>query len=267
MGKIVIPKIEIQSFNISASAISMFEECERKWAHSFLYKSKKDEVSQKPLKIGIAMHSLIEKFYENGEFENKKWLFDNWPLFYKKEMSGLQQLQKDIDDGFVALENLYSILKKQKWLQNPWNVGRTKGVEYYFKFPFLGHDKYTVNITGKIDLLMNLEDGVSVIDWKTGKSVKYQVDTLDDSIQLILYSVALKKMLNVEEEKLFLVYFYANKVKEFKVENSHFQLVKQKINHLLDVYYTKKYSKNVSWACNQCEYRSICQGKTGSIFL
>ena len=74
-------------------------------------------------------------------------------------------------------------------------------------------------------------------------------------------------MFNVEREKLFLVYFYTNKVKEFEVENSHFQLVKEKINHLLDVYDSKKFAKNVGWNCNQCEYRSACQGKTGAIFL
>ena len=257
--------IEIQTFNISASAIGMFETCERKWAHSFLYKTPKDEVSQKPLKIGIAMHSLIENFYEKEQFDNKQWLFDNWIQFYNKELDSTQRTQSDIDSGYEALEKLYDILKKRNWLQKPWNG--SKGIEYYFKFPFLGHKKYQVNITGKIDLLMKIDDDICVIDWKTGKSVKWQVDSLDDSVQLILYSIALKKMFNVEREKLFLVYFYANKVKEFEVENSHFQLVKEKINHLLDVYDSKKFVKNVGWNCNQCEYRSACQGKTGAIFL
>ena len=259
--------IEITSFNISASAISMFEQCEKKWAHAFLYKSQKDETSQKPLKIGIAMHSLIENFYIEEQFNNKQWLFDNWAYFYKKEMVDLPQTKADIESGYEALDNLYKILKRKNWLQKPWNVGRTKGVEYYFKFPFLGHKKFQVNISGKIDLLLKCDDDICVIDWKTGKSVQYQVDSLDDSVQLILYSVALKKMLNVEDEKLFLVYFYTNKVKEFQVENHHFEMVKEKINNLLDTYDSKKFSKNIGWQCQYCEYRSVCQGKTGSILL
>jgi len=243
----------------------MFDQCQRKWAHAFLYKSQKDEVSQKSLKIGIAMHSLIENFYLQQRFE-KQWLLDNWEFYYKKEMFANPK-KEDLNTGYKALENLYKILNERDWLQPAWSAGHSRGVEYYFKFPFMGHHKYQVNISGKIDLLIKPHEDICVVDWKTGKSVKYQVETLEDSIQLILYSVALKKMLSVDNEKLYLVYFYANKVKEFEVENEHFELVKNKINNLLDVYDKKKFSKTVDYHCNQCEYRSVCQGKTGSIMI
>jgi len=259
-------KTEITSFNMSASSLGMFEECRRKWAHSALYKSSRDEVEQRPFKIGTAMHALIENFYLLEKFD-KQWLFDNWERYYAKELVNITHREEDIEIGYEALHNLYSILKRHDWLQPAWKVGKMNGVECYFKFPFQGHDKYVVNLSGKIDLLLKRKDAICVIDWKTGKNVKYQVDDLSESIQLILYSIALKKMFDVEHEKLFLVYFYADKVKEFEVTNEHFQIVKQKVNNFLDVYHTKKFAKAVSWTCNRCEFRSVCQGKTGSIML
>ena len=259
-------KFEIKNFNISASSLGCFFQCQRKWAHQYLYRSPRDEVDQKAMKIGIAMHSLLEEFYKKELFDNKQWLVDNWKAFYMKEL--LSENKEDLATGYEALDKLYGILQQQNWLQPAWKYGNKKGIEIYFKFPFHGNEKYVVNLTGKIDLLLKRDKELCVIDWKTGKSVKYQVNNLNDSLQLILYSVALKKVFDVEDESLFLVYFYADKVQKFKVTNQQFQILKEKVNDFLHVYHTKKFAKTVnSWQCGYCEYRSVCQGKTGTIML
>jgi len=260
-----IMKKQISEFNISASALGAFETCPYKWALLYYYKEAKEKVSVRALLIGIAMHNLLESFYKDHSRIkwNKQWLIDNWEKYYRKQFDESEVRQDEIKEGYKALEKLYLILEKYDWFHSPMEVNGYPGTEYYFKFPFQGNDRYLVNISGKIDLILKRQNQICVIDWKTGKSKQWQANTLYDSAQLILYSAALQKIDNIEEEKLYLVYFYTDEVKEFEVTNDHFEHVKSKINHLIDMFDRKIFKRQKGFHCRFCEFQKLCKEKEG----
>lgn len=251
----------ISNFNISASSLDMFENCPRRWAHTYIYKTPAKKIEQRPLKIGITFHKLMEDFYSKYKTIQwkKNWLVENWEDYYFSEMNSIGIIDQDIADGYKAINNVYNILEKQQWFYPAMNITGKSGVEYYFKFPFEGNDKYRVNISGKIDLLLNRDNEICVIDWKTGKSKNWQAETLFDSVQLILYSAALHKLIGIEEEQLFLVYAYVDNIKQFVVNTEHFEYVKQKVNDLLAVYETGGYTTKRGFFCQNCEFQAHCK--------
>jgi len=254
---------EITDFNISASALGAFDSCPLMWAHAYLWKTERMQRSTRFLDLGITFHVLIETFYRNyKKIKWKKiWLLRNFEFFYNRHVKQSDRRKDDIEKGRQYLENLYGILERNDWLHPPLFLNNKSGLECWFKFWYLGHEKYRIKAIGKIDLILKRQDEICVIDWKTGLSKEFQVNDIYDSAQLILYSAAMKKEFEVDEEKLFLVYFFTDTVKEFIIDNNHFIHLKKKINHFLDVYDTGKFKKKPGKHCDFCDFKYLCKKK------
>jgi CRISPR/Cas system-associated exonuclease Cas4 (RecB family) len=207
------------------------------------------------------MHNLLKNFYlKNDETQFKKdWLMQNWEVFYDKQIKYPKKI--DIQEGFDSLDSLYDILKSRNWLQKPIKMKNGKSsVEYHFMFPYNGHDKYSFKIRGSIDLVLHIDGEYHIIDWKSGSDKNYHIEDLLKSDQLILYSAALQKTDEIQNETLHYVYFYSNKVCDFEVEDHHFKHLKTRINKIIDTYDSGTYTFNISEKCDFCNYRKCCEG-------
>lgn len=255
-------KEKIYSFNISPSGLELMGKCPSQWAHYNIYKTEHKEVESKPLQVGSAMHKLVENFYRGHRViqYDKEWLIQNWTKYYNYRVNKEFRNKKDLDAGLLSLENLYRIMERYKWLTEPLSLNGKPAIELYFKTPYLGHDKYEVNISGKIDLVTRSFGDICLIDWKTGQSKKYIPDSLEDCFQIVLYAVALKKLydINIYEQKLFLVYFYIDTVLEYRIEPANLDKIKSKINDFLDIYDSGEYQKIRGPHCKFCAFRDPC---------
>ena len=166
--------------------------------------------------------------------------------------------KKEITEAYESLDNLHEILVKKNWCQTPVILGNKPAVEFRFKFNYDGHERYYTNVSGSIDLLLCIDDKYHIIDWKSGSDESFHKLKLEDADQLIMYSAAIKKLNDINEETLHYVYFYCNKVFDYTVEDEHFIHLKNRINTIIDAYETNSFEKTHGTHCNICEYKKHC---------
>jgi RecB family exonuclease len=141
-------------------------------------------------------------------FELKE-LLHFWPTFFKKKANDikdwivkpdLQRLNKAVDDGLMMIESVFK--NRPDLLRRP-----------YFRDVLWVENKFEINIDGFdvigfFDLVLPQDDGVIIVDWKTGGTLPK--DSENDEInsssykdQLQLYSLAAR--------------FYGLRVKELQL--------------------------------------------------
>ena len=167
---------------ISKSQANLFLDCPYKWKKCYI-----DKIRSEPSPAqerGIRIHSKIEEFYK------KVKIIDN-------------VLSIDFDEELVGFtnheENRLPLCK-----DNDGNFN-----EKYFKplFQELVMSNEELGLKGIVDAVFinPADDGVVVIDWKTGK---YYPDKFDDyRFELAVYAELLKSTGNVEDVKYIGIYF------------------------------------------------------------
>lgn len=203
-------------------------------------------------------------FIKNGKADSKKTLklSKDFKQYEKQIIDIIEDGEYNFSEfdkiqGYSLIKKIYPMLVERDWLVPPKVFDGKVGAEIWFSFKFEAHPIYEPNIVGKIDLIIEKE-GVNVIDWKTGKN---QVEKIEDSIQLILYSAALLKVFNIDEESLYLVYPNSGDCLKFTVKNNHYEILKKKIMTMLDVLHSKIFKKMENQYCKYCEYQEICEGR------
>jgi len=260
-----MPKKKIYDFSISATSLVIFQTCPMQWAYKYLFKPIIVKVPQRHMVLGNALHTLMQHYYHRWEeLEWKKtWLIDSWEDCYKHHFlkAKLPISNSEIISGKEHLDWLHGALEKQGWLKPAFQVKDKSGIEYSFKFPYNGHTDFIVDIIGKIDLLQK-NSVIDVIDWKSGSNQGNIIDDVASSTQLLIYSAALKKVLDINEENLYLVYIYLHEIRKFTVGNELFKLIVQQVNALLDAYAVQEYQCIKGKHCQYCDYKIICKAET-----
>jgi len=194
------------------------------------------EIDERYLKYHDAIKEVIEKELEKTKFELTRW---------------------ETINGFSMIKKVYPMLVDHNWLRPPATVDKKIAVEFWFDFPYEGHDKYIAKAWGKIDLMILDDNEVPhILDWKTGKN---SIDTVEESVQAIFYSAGLWKKFNLREEAIHFIYPQLDFVKSFLVEDGHYAIIRKKINAMFDSYHKKKYEKKENSNCKYCEFQHLCK--------
>lgn len=196
--------------HISASSITLFQECERKWYHRYIL-GHKGETSDAMLR-GTKVHSYLEDYLLKGEHP------DSTTVEGQIALTGLIHLPKP------SVTNIVEISLEQLPLREPLEV------------PFKGF----------IDLLLEDDDGTPIIlDHKTTSGTRYMKseEELRTNTQLIIYA---KHVLDNAQEKqeaiLRHVYYvtrkpYKSVVCEVRVTRDHveqeFAKIKKVVNQMI----------------------------------
>lgn len=117
----------------------------------------------------------------------------------------------------------------------------------------------TLNLTGTIDLILNEEEGLEILDWKTGATNKdwntdkeKNSETMHDDPQFLLYALACSK-LYPNESIIGTIYFVqAGGPVTIVFDQSHLEKAKQIIKNKFEL--IKKTTKpylNKSWKCSR----------------
>ena len=149
------------ALNLSASAVSAWEDCPRKWGFSYIERI--DTPKSESLAIGIAVHDMAEEYLLSGtppdDHETNRW----WRILEP----GLEFLPAPV----VAGEGMTG-----------WNV------ETWLTDQMCG----PLNVKGKVDFWQHSDDGLFVCDWKTTKDGSWRwsktPDQLADLTQPLLYA-------------------------------------------------------------------------------
>ena len=116
--------------------------------------------------------------------------------------------------------------------------------------------KYTLR--GSIDRVDRVENGLHLVDYKTGKVPKS--DRSIDKDQLTLYQIAVKEILGEKVEELTYYYLNENLAKTFTVTEKQEEKLKEKIVNTLDTLMESDFAPTPSkQVCANCDYKDICQ--------
>ena len=114
-------------------------------------------------------------------------------------------------------------------------------------------------IKGRFDRVEESEEGVQVIDYKTG-SIRNQ-EEVDKDLQLSIYAIASEELFGKPCTELLLLFLHEDGIKEVRTSRSKDQLTtaKEEISSLSEGIDEGMFdSKPAESNCRRCPYRSIC---------
>jgi len=243
-------------FHLSASTINAFSTCPWSFKQDKILKRRPlIELSSVPLVKGQAFHKLVENFYKHKSW-NTYDLFQNWGRFFDIEVK-LQKMKNDPglkfakNSGFTMIKNWVAMAKKYHWLHEAYIFDDKKeGVELEFLLPY-ENDRFAIDVHGYIDLVIEINDKIYILDWKTGKH-----DDEKYKLQALIYSWAMYKKYGIVEECVRFVHPAKkhNTIIDVKVKDEDYTLVSDKVEQIFDAIENDSFKKHVCDNCKWCKW-------------
>ncbi|MDR2699374.1 MAG: ATP-dependent helicase [Nitrososphaerota archaeon] len=116
-----------------------------------------------------------------------------------------------------------------------------------------------VRLRGRIDRIDKDKSGLTVIDYKTSKSVPSQ-NELKKDMQLLVYALAVKAMYGSENQiKVGEWFLRSNKKVFFTPEKEAIEAIQVEIQEITKKINNSEFdSKKDQWECRQCDYKCLC---------
>lgn len=244
---------------VSYSWKNQIEWCARQYKYARVSRVAPDSPKHVSTITGIAIHRVVELMYKKREFSigyvRGSWplVFDNIFLREKFVFSSPLNRQRVYDKGLTILEKTYRMAEEKKMLVEP------IAAEWKFKLEVKSKLGRRFIILGKIDLIIKIGNEIWVIDLKTG-SYKVTEQELAKHDQLTIYSLAVKKLLNIESPKLAFWYPVHRKIFDTKrTERDHEKLINEIENDQFKIErgeFEPTYKR-----CHLCQFRDRCRGE------
>ncbi|MDD3887760.1 MAG: UvrD-helicase domain-containing protein [Patescibacteria group bacterium] len=199
---------------------------------------------------GKTMHAVLQNFFsdlQKGKNPTKKDLLSYYESFWINDFyQDKKHEQKRFTEGKKALLEFYKINKNN--LKAP--LFLEKGFNLRIKDTCL---------KGQIDRIDKLsDDTVEIVDYKTGKLPKNEKD-VEKNEQLLIYSYACQKVLNLKPSKLSLYFIDQNKKFTAKQNPIKEEKIIQKVQELIAKIKESEFSAKPGFACKFCDYKDICE--------
>jgi len=230
--------------SLSFSQIDTYKICPLRYKYSYVL-----NVPASPshnLSFGITIHDTLRDFHSKllfGDVSLNELLTlyeKNWhPLGYINE----EHRNLRFEDGKKLLEKYYIRHKKDKVkpleLEKPFNL-TIGGIRFY----------------GRIDRIDPLEDGVEIIDYKTGNTPTQKEVDKDD--QVAFYAIAAKEALGVEPKKL--TYYYLESGEKLSTTRSAKQLSdkKKETEEIIKEIRSGEFAAKPGMPCGWCDFKEVC---------
>src|SRR5579859_5652700 len=237
-----------EPLTLSPSAVGGYRSCPQQYLFGHLWALR--EGPRAALTFGAVMHTTIKRFIDQlrkgirlpwedvariyeAEWKSAGFEDDYQEQGYKKD--GLEQLRV-----FHAsiLENPPQVLEQEKGFELP-----------------LEND---VILTGRMDQINSLggKKDVEIVDYKTGKPKK-PADAKKD-IQLSIYSLAAKEILELNPVRLVFHYLQNNERQETARDSKQLDEAQKIVQEVASEIRAGSFPPNPGFLCRNCAYRPIC---------
>jgi DNA helicase-2/ATP-dependent DNA helicase PcrA len=109
---------------------------------------------------------------------------------------------------------------------------------------------------GTIDRIDKLDDGVEIIDYKTGSPKKTLAK--EEKLQLMIYAVAAKKVLGLNPLKLTYYYLDDGTACSFNIKEDDIENTESEIKEIMDKIKRSNFKPSPGWHCQYCDFKDIC---------
>jgi DNA helicase II / ATP-dependent DNA helicase PcrA len=206
--------------------------------------------------FGQSLHKTLELFLRAYTLQSRfkfdwskllsiyeeNWL-DDWYESKKQE-------KEFFSKGKKQLKNFFKDFQK-----NPPQVFTSEGQAWLEKDFSFSLDGYPFK--GKIDRVDKKEDGLEIIDYKTGKPHKRL--TADLRRQLLLYQIAVEEAFQLFPKQLTFYYLQDGSKLSFLGQSEEKEKVKKEVIKIIKEIEKGSFPPRPGYHCRYCDYRQICE--------
>ena len=193
-----------------------------------------DLFNQKTTKVKIPpLEKLMEIYEEN-------WI-DSW-------YANKKQKEEYYEQGKKSLKGFYDEIKN--------NPPKVKYLERGFSWKI--KDYY---MRGRMDRVDVLEEGIEIVDYKTGKPKENGKLTTEDKEQLLIYQMAAEEVYKEKPAKLTFHYLNDNSKVSFLGTSDDLVDLKEKILDRIDKINKSDFKATPGFHCKFCDFKGICEFK------
>ncbi len=242
-------KIKKEGF-YSFSQLEAFQTCPLQYKYRYIIQLPSPPTAA--ASFGTSIHNTLLKFYR--EFKrNKKVDLNRLIEIFEKEWiplgySSLAHEERMKKTGKELLENFYKTFHREDV--------EVVDLERMFKIRVGEHV-----ITGKIDRVDKIGNGLEIIDYKTGKKPKER--DLKKSLQLTIYALAAvdPHLYNKKPEQVTLTFYYLTELEKvsFQKLKEDLDKAKEKIKEIISQIEASDFPAKVGPWCDFCPFRIMCE--------
>lgn len=236
-------------FYFSYSKYILYNDCPLKY--KFKYILKYPEQNKSCFVYGSAIHKFLKEYftiYPFMNFEQSKEVFKNiWEeakksAFDIKDFDEREMYNKCLTAIKTIVENKDIKVKDIKNLQ----LEQTLWIDY--------KDDICINMI--VDRIEDIDNNLTIIDYKTGKSV-------NTDLQLVFYTIFLEKYKPLKNKKIAKIGYYNVDTNELSFKDipslEYKQIVLSQIDKTISDIKSEKFNKKINKFCRWCDYKLLCE--------
>ena len=249
-------KLGFQKKNLSFSKFDTYENCPKKFWYQHVLNALPENQEASALYKGSVFHEIVENSanrQKEGKIDDIKILLEELEATWDPKQYLTSSIQKEKQDRQSLVPAIESY---QKWSSS--NPNELVALELRFTVHIAGFQ-----VNGVIDRVEKTPEGeYVVIDYKTGGKNK-KVDATN-SVQLNLYSLALKENPDFGKYPISAIFFYVEKPEgeqlfEYTVDADKVNEIKEILEGHVKSIQNKEFDATPEiFTCKFCEYSDIC---------
>ncbi|MFN8016411.1 MAG: PD-(D/E)XK nuclease family protein [Acidimicrobiia bacterium] len=261
---------------ISSTSVEVLAKCPYKFLNSYLLKagSKRYKLNDDlipPNDLGNIVHNILDRYIkQSSTYDQLERMIDSEVNKYFKQNSTLNEFKISLNVNKIKL-----LINKAIEYHRSIEVDKTI-TEYKLNDFFVHLGEQKIQITGNVDRIDYLGDGISIVDYKTGKQTeKTSKDFfhLGRRLQLGIYALALNHINKVKDIKYLYLTEEKFTVDEFKPNENFFSNCTESLTNILSpikvgllpprTNHTSSTSQGAKKEnCDFCDYKLICNVDT-----
>ncbi len=237
------------AYPLSASRLRAYQRCPQAYYYQY-ERGIKQPGFFGSASLGTSLHQALLRIYRDWHYQQPvpplAWIDDCW-LQHSTTLSPAQQLE-----GRGILEAYYQrFIVESPPMRKPVAVeGKLQGSLQIENLEFA--------ISGRYDRLDWLENGLELIDYKSGKEKQLPETTLLD-VQIGLYFLALEQRYHQSLKQLSLLYLRTGEKISFAATPAHQDLVLEMIQALaVQLRTDREWQPVLGNHCDRCSYKRYC---------
>lgn len=236
-----------EPLQLSASAIDTYLSCPMKYLFQNVWGIRSGP--RAVMTFGNVMHTTIREFVSEAR-QRREIPFEEVAIIYNREWKSagfLDDYQEDEyrREGLIELERFCSSYPQAR--------GDVLFQEKAFELPL----ERDVIVTGRMDQVNRISRGeVEIIDYKTGTPKKPK--DAKDSLQLSLYALAAKEVLELSPARLVFYNLTTNEAVATTRDSKDLSKAREKVAEVADLIRAGEYSPRPGFSCRRCDYKSVC---------
>ncbi len=226
----------------------MYETCPQQYKFTYIDHIADEYKQPKPyLTMGAHVHNSLKDFYDNIEPTERSWdvlegiLRRRW----RENRSGFADREDEKNWGMRALQMLKAFYFKN-------DITKTPVMLEDFYDMDLAED---IRVVGRIDRVDEEDEGLHVIDYKTGKYNKEDVSDL----QLIIYAMIVEANSKQRVHKASYLYLTTNQWYSLDISSDMYEAVAEQLIERVEIIkQDKELNPRINKYCKNCDFIDIC---------